>query len=99
MPLGMGNSAPGEFTGGQSSLVSRIGGENSAGFQSGWINVVETNFRGLQLGLVYYAADVSGVQLGFVNMTPQLHGLQIGLVNYAENSGLYKILPIVNWKF
>jgi hypothetical protein len=89
----------GEFTGWQSGLVSRIGGENSAGFQSGWINVVEKDFRGLQLGLVNYAANVSGVQLGFVNMTPQLHGLQIGLINYAENSDLYKILPIVNWKF
>lgn len=89
----------GEFTGWQSGVISRIGGANSAGFQSGWINLVEKDFKGLQLGLLNHAPVVSGVQLGFVNITNQLHGLQIGLINYAENSDLYKVLPIVNWKF
>jgi hypothetical protein len=89
----------GEFTGWQSGIVSRISGADSAGFQSGWINLVEKDFKGLQFGLLNHATAVSGVQLGFINITSQLHGLQIGLVNYAENSDIYKILPIVNWKF
>lgn len=89
----------GEFTGWQSGLIARIGGADSAGFQSGWINLVEADFTGLQLGLVNHAANVKGVQLGLVNITHRLHGIQIGLINYAENSDVYKVLPIVNWSF
>jgi hypothetical protein len=89
----------GEFTGWQSGIVARIGGADSCGFQSGWINLVESDFTGVQLGLVNRAARVKGLQLGFVNLADHLHGLQIGLVNYAENSDVYKILPIVNWQF
>lgn len=89
----------GEFTGWQSGLIARIGGADSAGFQSGWINLVETDFTGLQLGLVNRAERVRGLQLGFVNLADHLDGLQIGLVNYAGNSDVYKILPIVNWQF
>lgn len=89
----------GEFTGWQSGLIARIGGADSAGFQSGFINLVESDFTGLQLGLVNHAVNVKGVQLGFVNITQNLHGIQIGLINYAENSDIYKVLPIVNWSF
>lgn len=89
----------GEFTGWQSGLVARIGGADSCGFQSGWINLAEADFKGLQLGLFNKAAHARGLQLGFVNWTEQLDGLQIGLVNYAENSDLYKVLPFVNWQF
>lgn len=89
----------GEFTGWQSGLIARVGGADSAGLQSGWINLAESDFKGLQLGLFNKAAHAKGVQLGFVNWADQLDGLQIGLVNYAENGDLYKVLPIVNWHF
>lgn len=89
----------GQFTGWQSGIVSRIGGADSAGFQSGWVNLAESDFTGLQLGLFNKAAHAKGVQLGFVNWADRLDGIQIGLVNYAENGDLYKVLPIVNWHF
>lgn len=90
----------GEFTGWQSGLVSRVGGAGSAGLQSGWINLVESDFTGVQLGLFNRAESVKGLQLGFVNWAERLDGgLQIGLVNYAKNSDLFPILPIVNWQF
>lgn len=89
----------GEFTGWQSGIVARIGGAGSAGLQSGWINLVESDFTGLQLGLFNKAAHAKGVQLGFVNWADRLDGIQIGLVNYAENGDLYKVLPLVNWHF
>jgi hypothetical protein len=89
----------GEFTGWQSGVVARTSGAGSAGFQSGWVNLAEKDFTGVQWGLVNHAQSFKGLQLGFVNMAEHLDGLQIGLVNYAGNSDLYKILPIVNWHF
>ncbi len=90
----------GRFAGWQSGLVSRIGGADSVGLQSGWINLNEIDFTGAQIGLFNKAATVKGLQLGFVNWADELDGgIQIGLVNYAANSDLYKVLPIVNWQF
>jgi hypothetical protein len=89
----------GTFTGWQSGILTRAGGIDSLGLQTGWVNLVEKDFTGLQFGLLNRAARVKGLQLGFVNLADELDGLQIGLVNYAENSDLYKILPIVNWQF
>jgi hypothetical protein len=89
----------GEFTGWQSGLVARVGGAGSAGLQSGWINLAESDFTGVQFGLFNKATDVRGLQLGFVNWADRLDGLQIGLINYAENSDAYKVLPLVNWHF
>lgn len=89
----------GQFTGWQSGLVARVGGADSAGLQSGWINLAESDFTGVQLGLFNKAAHAKGLQLGLVNWADRLDGLQIGLVNYAENSDVYKVLPIVNWQF
>lgn len=90
----------GEFTGWQSGIVSRIGGADSCGLQSGWVNLNEIDFTGVQLGLFNRAETLKGLQLGIVNWAERLDGgLQIGLVNYAANSDLYQILPIVNWQF
>jgi hypothetical protein len=89
----------GQFTGWQSGALSRISGGNSQGFQSGWVNLAESDFTGLQFGLFNRAASMNGVQIAFVNWTEQLEGLQIGLINIARNSAIYPIMPIVNWRF
>ncbi len=90
----------GEFTGWQSGLVSRIGGADSSGLQSGWVNLNEIDFTGVQIGLFNKADTLKGLQLGFINWAERLDGgLQIGLVNYAANSDLYPVLPLVNWQF
>jgi hypothetical protein len=96
---GIYSGTEGEFVGWQFGLVARAAGSGSAGFQSGWINLADADFKGLQLGLFNKASHARGVQLGFVNWADKLDGLQIGLVNYAENSDLYKVLPLVNWQF
>lgn len=55
------------------------------GWQSGFVDLIEGNMK--------------GVQIGFVNCTETLHGLQIGLVN-INNSGVpFKFLPIINYSF
>lgn len=91
----------GEFTGWQSAfLVSRIGGMGSSGLQTSPINLVDSDFTGLQLGLFNRAGAVKGLQLGFVNWAETLNrGLQIGLVNYAGNSDINPWMPFVNWQF
>jgi hypothetical protein len=89
----------GTFAGWQTGLVARASGAGSIGLQSGWINLAEKDFSGVQFGLLNRAETFKGLQLGFVNMAEYLDGLQIGLVNYAGNSDVYKILPIVNWQF
>ncbi|MEN9840893.1 MAG: hypothetical protein RL376_693 [Verrucomicrobiota bacterium] len=89
----------GEFTGWQSGILNRISGPGSAGLQTGWVNLVESDFTGLQFGLVNRAAAVRGLQLGFVNLADRLDGLQIGLINYAANSAINPIMPLVNWNF
>ncbi len=90
----------GEFTGWQSGVVARISGAGSSGLQSGWINLVEADLTGVQIGLFNRAESIRGVQLGFVNWAERLDGgIQIGFVNYARNSDIFPILPIVNWQF
>lgn len=88
-----------QFTGWQSGVVARIGGADSFGLQTGWINIAESDFTGLQFGLLNKSTHAKGLQLGFVNWAEQLDGLQIGFINYAANSDLYKVLPFVNWQF
>lgn len=91
----------GEFTGWQSAfLLSRIGGGGSSGLQTSPINLVDSDFTGLQLGLFNRADTVKGLQLGFVNWAETLDGgLQIGFVNHAGNSDISPWMPFVNWQF
>jgi hypothetical protein len=89
----------GTFTGWQSGVLSRVGGADSGGLQSGWVNLAEADFSGVQFGLINKSKEMNGLQLGVINWADRLNGLQIGLVNYAANSDLYKALPFFNWSF
>ena len=66
------------------------------------------HFTGLQYGVVNLSkAQTKGLQLGLVNYAAKLDGLQIGLVNIAADNPAFKDLPdklspgfpIVNWSF
>ena len=69
------------------------------GWQATSVNVVKSNFEGLQWGFVNYANYASGLQLGFVNYAVSMKGLQIGLVNIIRQGGTFPVFPIVNWSF
>ena len=88
-------------------------GGNMTGVQLGFVNMVEHNTKGVQVGAANFtgtgtgvqfgffnkAKQIKGLQLGFVNMAENLQGLQIGLVNMADNSELFEVLPILNFNF
>lgn len=76
----------------------------------GWLNQVDGDAMGIQLGAVNLATNVSGaqlgvfnrvagkasgLQLGLVNFARELHGVQVGVLNVAWNSRL-PITTIIN---
>ncbi len=56
-----------------------------AGVELGFVNVVERESYGLQLGAWNYAGGVFGAQGGIVNVADYCAGLQVGLFNWADN--------------
>jgi len=69
------------------------------GWQNNFGNVVNGNFKGLQLGVVNYANYAEGLQFGLINYAESMHGLQVGLVNIIKQDGAFPVFPIVNWSF
>jgi len=72
---------------------------NFRGWQDNFVNIVQNEFEGLQMGVVNYAESASGLQLSIVNYAGSMHGLQIGLVNIIKRNGAFPVFPIVNWSF
>lgn len=56
------------------------------GLDVGLWNTVETDFIGLQVGVVNTASRVRGLQVGCFNGAYYLKGLQVGVINYAEGA-------------
>lgn len=70
------------------------------GWQYSAANVTKGQFKGLQLGVVNYAAAVRGLQVGIFNYTETAYGLQIGFVNVIKDGGdVLPVMPLVNWSF
>lgn len=61
------------------------------------VNYADT-FRGLELGLINTAYDMTGAQVGLVNACDRMHGVQIGLLNMICESKL-PLMVIMNASF
>jgi hypothetical protein len=114
LDLGLVNRTSDSFKGLQWGLVGVSHGKVT-GWQDNWLaNVAESEFYGLQSGLMNFAGTgegvqlagafnsaerLSGLQFGLVNFAEDLNGLQIGLINIIRSKENFPILPLVNWKF
>lgn len=98
--VGVGNVVAREVRGMQLALGFNYA-NNLNGTQIGGVNVAPGSMYGVQAGAVDYASDVRGVQLGAVTIadevtgwqigginiaTGDVKGVQIGLINYADTS-------------
>lgn len=68
-----------------------------SGLQLGMINLT-ASVTGAQCGILNTADEVHGFQLGLLNMTRMLHGVQIGVLNIV-GEGSPGFLPLVNARF
>ncbi|MFQ5538613.1 MAG: LA_2272 family surface repeat-containing protein [Gemmatimonadota bacterium] len=100
-----------DFTGVQWGLVGFVEGD-ALGVQSNqFVNIVEGELEGVQIGalnmadrgqglqlsLVSHARNFQGLQIGLVNYAETLKGIQIGLVNIIRSGGVLPVMPLVNW--
>lgn len=86
-----------------------ISKEKFVGWQGGLLNISDGTFSGLESGWANFSLgkEFKGLQLGLVNYAANLHGVQIGAVNIAMNNPWFKEFPdklatgfpIVNWSF
>lgn len=82
---GLLNIAEGSFTGLQVSATANRTDAAMRGAQVAvGVNATET-LKGLQLGLINLAGDVTGTQIGLINVGNEVRGLQLGLLNIAED--------------
>ena len=88
--------AEGSFTGVQGNGIANVVQGDFVGFQSGFVNSVETG-EGVQLGGVNVAHRFRGLQISFVNYAESLNGVQLGFVNIIKHGGAFPVFPIVNW--
>jgi len=88
--------------------VINVNTTSFVGWQEGFVNVAQDEFKGFQsAGLLNYSRAMTGLQLGLINYTENLHGVQIGLANIAMNNPWFDDFPdklatgfpIVNWSF
>ena len=97
MQWGVANWGESSLTGLQASpFVNYLEGD-AVGAQVGAVNIEKAG-TGLQFGAVNYAPRIEGLQFGFVNITDQLKGLQLGLVNVARN-GFLPVFVFFNFAF
>jgi hypothetical protein len=96
--LGVANLVGETFTGWQGGLFNMTRGESGM-LQSGAMNLALSGLRGVQLGFVNYAQDISGLQIGVFNACQVMYGVQIGLVNIISDKNILPVLPIVNAAF
>jgi hypothetical protein len=80
------NVVPGTATGIGIGLFNLVG--NAEGIHIGLMNYVETECRGLHVGVLNVAQIVTGLQVGVVNRCDKLYGMQIGLGNIATEARL-----------
>jgi hypothetical protein len=59
--------------------------ENMYGLQLSFVNFVDGELAGVQLGSANFANNVWGIQLGFSNVSSDVNGAQGALVNIADN--------------
>lgn len=109
LQAGILNHSPESLDGAQIGLVNMAGNDDILingrvhGAQIGYVNVTQSDTRGLQLGGVNVSQyHFMGLQLGFVNCsnsTPSGKGgscVQIGIFNFNRN-GFLPFFPIINF--
>lgn len=95
-----------EATGGNSfgiqmaALRCRVWHGAFTGLQVGGSTFAD-DLSGVQIGVFNRADSLHGLQIGIVNRVQDLHGVQIGIVNVSgnEDSGEFRVLPILNARF
>jgi hypothetical protein len=88
----------GRFTGWQNNWAGNVAESEFYGLQTGLVNIVGTG-EGVQFGGFSHAEYMSGLQFSLVNFAEDFYGVQIGLINIIRSKDEFPILPFVNWKF
>jgi hypothetical protein len=95
---GLVNHATGDVMGLEACFVVNYVETDFTGLQVGLVNVVSHQASALQIGLYNGADDMSGLQIGVINHARLMRGFQIGVVNVIENSDV-PFLPVLNFLF
>ena len=83
-------------------------GCNVRGLQIALFNIVSTEktednfkatFKGVQVGVLNRADNVTGLQIGVFNYAKTMKGIQIGLINIIRSNETFTFMPILNARF
>jgi hypothetical protein len=99
LDLGLVNHTTADLSKGLQLGALNLVDSDFVGLQDATVNVTKGNFKGFQWGVVNYAKSANGFQLGLVNYAGSMKGLQLGLVNIIQQGGTFPVFPIINWSF